>query len=161
MLIGILSDSHDRADAMSAAVQLLQRHGAEFFVHCGDVGSERMLDFLAGLPAVFVWGNNDWDHAGLERYARKLGIDCRGALAELHLAGKSFAVLHGDDARLKDRILTAQQHDYLLHGHTHLRHDERIGRTRVINPGALHRAKEKTVALLDPALDRLVFFPIS
>lgn len=160
MLVGILSDTHDRADAMSAAVQLLQRHGAEFFIHCGDVGSERMLDFLAGLNAAFVWGNNDWDRAGLERYARRLGIDCRGQLAELQLGGKNIAVLHGDDERLKDGILTAQQHDYLLHGHTHLRHDELVGRTRVINPGALHRAKEKSVALLDPALDRLEFFRV-
>lgn len=160
MLVGILSDTHDRADAMSAAVQLLQRHGAEFFIHCGDVGSERMLDFFAGLNATFVWGNNDWDRAGLERYARKLGIDCRGQLAELELAGKCFAVLHGDDLRLKDRLLAAQLHDYLLHGHTHLRHDERVGRTRIINPGALHRAKEKTVALLDPERDRLEFLRV-
>jgi len=161
MLVGILSDTHDRPDAMSAAVELLRRHGAEFFIHCGDVGSERILDFLAGLPAAFVWGNNDWDRVGLERYARKLGIACCGYLGELELAGKSFAILHGDDTRLKGRLLSEQKHVYLLQGHTHVRQDERIGKTRVINPGALHRAREKTVALLDTATDRLVFLPVS
>ena len=38
-----------------------------------------------------------------------------------------------------------------FHGHTHLRRDERIGRTRAINPtlcNGLQRA-EKSVALLD------------
>ena len=33
----------------------------------------------------------------------------------------------------------------------------RIGRTRVINPGALFRASEKTVALLDTDTDRLEY----
>jgi predicted phosphodiesterase len=28
-----------------------------------------------------------------------------------------------------------QRYDYLLHGHTHVRRDERAGRTRIINPG--------------------------
>ena len=33
--------------------------------------------------------------------------------------------------------------------------DQRIGRTRIINPGALHRASPKTVALLDTERDKL------
>jgi predicted phosphodiesterase len=45
--------------------------------------------------------------------------------------------------------------DYLLHGHTHELRDERIGRTRMINPGALFRAARYTAALLDPRADRL------
>ena len=30
--------------------------------------------------------------------------------------------------------------DFLLHGHTHVPRDERIGATRVFNPGAVGRA---------------------
>ena len=58
-------------------------------------------------------------------------------------------MIHGDDAALKRRLILGQQHDYLLQGHTHVPHDQRIGRTRLINPGALHRARTKTVATLD------------
>jgi hypothetical protein len=32
--------------------------------------------------------------------------------------------------------------------------------TRVINPGALYRAREKTVAILDTAADRLTFLRV-
>ena len=39
----------------------------------------------------------------------------------------------------------------------HLRRDERVGRTRIINPGALHRAKQYTVATLDLSCDKLEF----
>jgi hypothetical protein len=157
MRIGILSDTHDRSPAMKAAVELLAGTGAEFFIHCGDVGSERILDYLAGLPSAFVWGNNDFDRAELQRYAQKLGIGCLGTFGDLELGGKRFAIMHGDDFRLRQRILSEQRHDYLLQGHTHVQMDQRIGNTRCINPGALYRAAEKTVATLETVTDRLEF----
>jgi hypothetical protein len=161
MRIGILSDTHDRLPAMQAGLNLLRQSGAEFFIHCGDVGSERILDQLAGLPSAFVWGNNDWDRPALERYAHNLGIACYGDFGELEFNGKRFAVIHGDDLRLRQRILTEQRHDYLLQGHTHLRHDEKIGAVRCINPGALYRARDKSVATLDTETDRLTFLIVA
>ncbi|HZL36660.1 MAG TPA: YfcE family phosphodiesterase [Tepidisphaeraceae bacterium] len=161
LLIGILSDTHDHADAMQAAVTLLSAHGADFFIHCGDVGGQRVLDCLAGHPAAFVWGNTDYDRATLARYANQLGIACHGAMADLELDGKRIAVLHGDDLRLRQQILDGQQFDYLLQGHTHAAMDQRIGKTRIINPGALHRAREKTAALLDTQSDTLQFMIVS
>jgi predicted phosphodiesterase len=41
--------------------------------------------------------------------------------------------------------------DYVFHGHTHVAEERKSGRTRVINPGALHRARPKTFAILDLA----------
>lgn len=129
-------------------------------IHCGDVGSESVLDQLAGTPAAFVWGNTDCDRAPLARYAQLLQIRCLDDFGELDLAEKRFAITHGDDLRLVRRIIDQQQHDYLLVGHTHQTSDRREGRVRVINPGALHRASVKTVALLDPRIDRLEFLPL-
>ena len=160
MIVGILSDTHDRVAAAQAAVTLLQRHGAEYFIHCGDVGSESILDVLAGLPSAFVFGNTDWDRRGLERYAAAVHVSCLGNAGELELGGKTFHVEHGDDFKSMKRSVEGQQFDYVLHGHTHVRRDERVGRTRIINPGALHRAREKTVALLDTATDVLTFLMV-
>ena len=160
MLIGILSDTHDRTEPMALAMQLLQARGAEYFIHCGDVGSPAVLDFLAGNKACFVWGNCDWDRIGLQRYAKSIGIDCFGAFGELELDDRKIALIHGDDPVLKRRLLSEQKHDYLLQGHTHVKQDARIGRTRIINPGALHRANPKTVALLNTSADLLEFLEI-
>ena len=160
MLIGILSDTHDRTDPMALAMQLLQSRGAEYFIHCGDVGSPAVLDFLAGHKACFVWGNCDWDRLGLQRYAQSIDLACFGAFGELELGGKKIALIHGDDPVLKRRLLSEQQHDYLLQGHTHVRQDLRVGKMRIINPGALHRAHPKTVALLDTAADFVEFLEI-
>jgi len=160
MLIGILSDTHDRTEAMSKAVQLLQSKGAAFFLHCGDVGSPLVLDHLAGLKAAFVWGNCDFDRLGLQRYAKSIGIECFGNFGELELAGKKLALTHGDDPTLKRRILSEQRHDYFFQGHTHLPQDIRIGKIHLINPGALHRANPKTCALLNTDADTVEFLKI-
>jgi len=157
VLLGILSDSHGKVDATRAAVDLLRNRGAEYLIHCGDVGGEPILDLLAGdaPPAAFVWGNNDYDRQNLARYAKSIGVTCLDVLGSLELDGKKIAVTHGDHGGLVRRVLDAQDHDYLLVGHSHVPADQRVGRVRVINPGALYRAAAKTVALLDLAGDTL------
>jgi putative phosphoesterase len=157
VIIGILSDSHDRAQTMAAGLKLLKGAGAEFFIHCGDIGSQSCIDLLAGLKCAFVFGNTDFDRVRLARYAQEIDVPCYGNFADLTLNDKRIAVIHGDDYKLKQRLLGAQEHDYLFQGHTHIRADEKIGRTRLINPGALHRANPKTVATLDLATDTLQF----
>lgn len=160
MIIGILSDTHDRADWMAAGIRTLQNAGAEFFIHCGDIGGEECIDLLAGLPSAFVFGNTDFDRAGLARYAASIDVACYGNFANLELDGKKIAVLHGDDYKLKQHLLAAQEHDYLCQGHTHIRADQRVGRMRIINPGALNRASIKTVVTLDTRADKLLPFEV-
>jgi len=157
VIIGILSDTHDRVAAMKAGIETLQQAGASYLVHCGDIGGSGCIDLLAGLQAAFVFGNTDWDRLKLARYAQSIDVPCFGALAALDLDGKKIALLHGDDFRLKQKLIDEQQHDYLFQGHTHIRDDRRVGKTRLINPGALHRASEKTVATLDLEKDLLRF----
>jgi uncharacterized protein len=148
-ILGVLSDTHGNADAAAAGIASLRAAGAEFLVHCGDVGGERVLDLLAGIPGAVVWGNTDYDRASLTRYAVELGIRC-GDFLELELSGKKIAVTHGDDPKLIRRATDEPaRYDYLLLGHTHVASIQRMGRLCIVNPGALHRAAKKTVAVVD------------
>ena len=161
MILGILSDTHGHIEPMKKAVELLRQRGAEHFLHCGDVGSTRILDCLAGLPASFVFGNTDYHRVELEKYAALLGIKCCGEFGDLNRGGKAIALMHGDDYALKQRIIDEQRFDYLLLGHTHQTLDQRVGKLRIINPGALHRAARKTAALLDTEGDLLEFLAVA
>ena len=76
------------------------------------------------------------------------------------MSGKSIQVFHGHEPEFR-RALRNPRADYILHGHTHVPRDERIGGARVINPGALHRARTYTVATLDLDRDALRFHEIS
>ncbi len=159
--IGILSDTHSHRSNALEGVSILQRQGAEFLIHCGDVGDTNILDCLAGMPAAFVFGNCDYDRDELRKYAQLLGIQCHNTYGVLTLAEKRIAVTHGDDYQLMSRLTRpGQPIDYLLTGHTHIKQDQRLGSLRWINPGALYRAAVKTVATLDLKTDKLEYFSL-
>jgi putative phosphoesterase len=163
MRIGILSDTHGQYQTARIAVATLQARSISYLIHCGDIGEEEIFDLLVPdgtFQTYFVWGNNDFDRRPLKRYAAKLGIHCLGDFGTLELAGKRIAVTHGDSPRLVQSILDEQSHDYLLTGHTHIAHDRRSGGIRLINPGALFRARRYTVATLDLVLDKLEFVDV-
>lgn len=146
---------------MIQAMDILSAQKPEMFIHCGDICEPEMLEGLAGLPNIVVFGNNDWDRQGLLRYAEPLGIKFHHPHADVTLDGKRLAVLHGDDVRLFNRLIESQEYDYLLYGHTHIRADKLVGKTRLINPGALHRARPRTVATLDTATGTVRSFALS
>ena len=160
MLIAILADTHDNARTTRAAIELVRPRGVGAWLHCGDMCAPAMLDLFAGLPLWFVFGNNDFDRAGLQAAGAAMGAKCLGAFGDVTLAGKRIALFHGDDFVRRQRWVDSGVYDYALSGHTHKRLDGRRGRTREINPGALHRAAEKTVALLDLASDKLEFLTV-
>lgn len=146
--IGFISDTHGRTPRARRAIELLQARGATRIVHLGDVGSEAVLDLLAGIEALVVFGNCD-DDRGLARYARHLGIGVAHPGAVIEVKSRRIGVTHGHLPDEVVRLLEAGV-DFLLHGHTHVVRDERVGETRVLNPGALHRADRHTALLLDP-----------
>ena len=164
MIVGVLSDTHGRADAATVAVRVLLERGATQLVHCGDVGDgakgRAVLDTMAGHRALFVFGNNDYDERELARYAGDLGIACGDHCGRLTLDGRLAIVTHGDDVKLVRRTLAEQRADYLFVGHTHVPLDRRDGRVRTVNPGALYRASVKTVALVDTVRDTVEFLTV-
>jgi putative phosphoesterase len=160
MRLGILSDTHDRLARTIAAVELLLGEGAEALVHCGDLTGPDIVYACGSRPSYFVFGNNDDDFPALRRAIRDVGGTCLEWGGEVTLAGKRIAVAHGHLTR-DLRPLMAAQPDYLLTGHSHEAHDRREGSTRRINPGALHRAAEYTVALLDLTKDEVRFLQLA
>lgn len=152
MRIGILSDTHDRADRTRSAVALLLAAGAEALIHCGDVTTPDVVEEVVGAPAYFVFGNCDHDPDALRLAMRRTGATCLGRGGVIELGGRRIAVIHGDSPRDYAR-LTAEEPDYIFSGHTHVARDVREGPTRHINPGALYRASTFTVGLLDLATD--------
>jgi uncharacterized protein len=159
MLIALMSDTHDHIVNTRAALELLAPHKPAAYLHAGDLVSPSMLDLFKGLPFHFVFGNNEYDFSGLRSRAMVHGVTCHGELADLTLAGKRIAVTHGHTHTFRKTIRSGE-FQYVVYGHTHLIGDERIGTTRVINPGALQRAQKKTVALLNLATDDLQFLPL-
>jgi putative phosphoesterase len=157
--VGLLSDSHGRAERTERAVDALLAAGADMLIHAGDIETDAVLDCLAGHSAHLVWGNCDWERASLERYARDIGIGVHGDAGEVEVDGRRIAFTHGHIPAAM-RAAMASGAAYLVHGHTHERRDEAIDGVRIINPGALHRARPFTVALLTPRTGEITWIEV-
>ncbi|CAN5600344.1 metallophosphoesterase [soil metagenome] len=159
MRLGILSDTHDWVQLTAGAVALLQAEGAEALIHCGDLTGPEIVQTCASIPSYFVFGNCDHDHQTLRRVIEKTGGNCLGRAGSVSLGGRRIAVTHGHLTDEVERLARAEP-DYLLFGHTHRASDLRDGPTRFINPGALDRVRQCTVALLDLEDDSLRFLEV-
>lgn len=159
-MIGIISDTHENVRAIKAAVEILQQRSLELVIHCGDIISPPVLDYFRGLPMRFIFGNNDGERAGLKKKALELGFGEVNDTLLCTISGKSIFAYHGTVVKVLNGYIDSGEYDYVLTGHTHEMRDERVGVTRVINPGALFSAPRYSIAILDPSTDTLEFIDI-
>jgi putative phosphoesterase len=155
MKIGIVSDSHGSLPPLLRALDLLRQQNISAVLHCGDIDDAPSILLFAGWTAHFVFGNVDWDRARLRAAAEEVGATFHDPFGDLVLEGVKIAFLHGDDLSLLRDLENAGYYDYIFHGHTHQAAERRVGKTRVINPGALYRARPRTCAALDLATGKL------
>jgi len=144
MKLCIVSDSHDRADALAQAVREAKALGAQAVVHCGDViGTQTLRPTLAlGLPVHVIHGNNLGDVVSLSRWARDSGgqLQYHGPDARLELGGRRIFVVHYPE--YGHAMACTGDWDLVCCGHSHVAGSEQVanvkgGRTWLINPGTV------------------------
>ncbi len=144
MKICIVSDSHDRAPMLAAAVKDGIQAGAQAVLHCGDlIGAMTLRPLLGlGLPVHLVHGNNLGDWQALWRLCQesKGQIQYHGADANLKLAGQRlFATHYPHYAR---GLACTGDYDIVCCGHDHTAsvHQQPTilgGMTWLLNPGTV------------------------
>ena len=151
MRIGVVSDTHDRQEAVAEAVRLLMEQHVELILHCGDIESPDTVRVFKPIPTHFVFGNWDKEHAKLAAAIKEVGGTHYDSFGFLTLAEKRVAWVHSHERHQLRQLENADYFDYVFYGHTHVREQHRTGRTLVANPGALFRANPKTCIVLDLA----------
>ena len=149
MKIAVLSDTHGRNETVVRALAELRARGVTTVLHCGDIEDPETISLFRGLTAHFVFGNCDGDRDGLRKAMKQAGATLHENFGHVEIAGRKIAFLHGDDKRLMHDVEQSGAYDFLFYGHTHQAEEHRTGPTRVINPGALHRARPKQFIVLD------------
>jgi putative phosphoesterase len=150
MKIGVLSDSHGRVDGVREALEAFRARGVELVIHCGDIDDAETVRAFAGWTTHFVLGNCDrWDSGGIRRAVAEVGVTLHEPFGHLDLAGRQIAWLHGDQSDLKRDVERSNHYDYLFYGHTHVAEQHQTGKTLIVNPGALFRARPKTCLVLE------------
>lgn len=155
MKIGIISDTHSRQETVRTVLRLLDEHGVERILHCGDIETAETVRLFQSRTVHFVFGNCDHDRGKLDHVMAECGATSHGTYGHLELAGRNLGWTHGDDTQLLRDLELSGAFDYVFYGHTHQAEQHRTGKTLVVNPGALHRARPKSFVVLDLATSEL------
>ena len=144
MKICVVSDSHDRAPRLTAAVVAAKEAGAELVIHCGDlIGAMTLRPLLQlGLPVHVVHGNNLGDPIALWNLCSSSNglITYHGPDVDLRLAGRRlFATHHPHYAR---GLACTGDYDLVCCGHSHQASVVQQptvggGMTWLVNPGSV------------------------
>ena len=162
MIIGILSDTHGHLERTQAACSLIQAHNPEVIVHCGDIGAEGVLIELAAafdpqsIPVYAVLGNVDVYDSSLISFPDTTCVRVQ-EWTDFEIGNQRAAVIHGHDSRVYENAITSNAYAYVFTGHTHIRKEEKVGNTRVINPGAVYRAATPGCAVLNTNSEKLTY----
>ena len=151
MLIGLISDTHNNRPGVRYALDIFESLGIDVILHAGDLISAQLLDEFVDFSLFLSFGNGD---DPLMIASRASGVSDRfrcEEMLDLNLAGKRIFMIHGDHRTEQEKRIESGDYDYVIHGHTHRFWDERVGSTRVINPGALggRYIGERSFATLD------------
>jgi putative phosphoesterase len=156
MIIGAMSDTHDRLDAVEKAISFFNSREVTDVLHAGDLVSPFVVRLFSGLKAKlhYVWGNNEGDHDYITVRLADIGVRPLGDFAALQLGGKKIALLHGTHEEVVASLVKSGAYDLVVRGHNH-KAEIVEGKTLVVNPGETcgYLTGRQTVALI--ALDKM------
>jgi len=163
MLIGVISDTHDRLETVAAALAFFYAQQVDVVIHCGDWKSPATTEaFLEtareyNLPVRAVLGNNDKDVSQFLDIAKEKHDDIHlyEGVYQLSIDTIPMAIYHGHHAPTLRRVRANTAYEMVFLGHTHKPLIEHDGVRIIINPGStafsIPRSKtwRPSVALVD------------
>jgi putative phosphoesterase len=168
MKIAILSDTHDNLANLKKAIFWIEKEKIKIILHCGDLASietlEEILKNFSG-KIYLVLGNMDKDyqlHEHLEHFDvlennRMLNlkrVKIEREFGEIEINNKKIAFCHFPKIALE--LSKSQKYDLIFYGHTHKPWQEKIGKTKLVNPGNLAGLFFKaTFAVYDTKTDEI------
>ncbi len=135
MVVGLISDTHDRLPAIRDLVKLFAERGTTLVMHAGDYCSPFALDPFhdASLPLLGIFGHNDGDHEGLKAHASlAMATELYESPHSFDVSGHRILLVH-DIGEVNRRSI--ESHDFVVQGHTHKQETITRGNTLVVNPG--------------------------
>ncbi len=152
MKIGIISDIHDHLDELDLALGVFQKNKVEMILNGGDWVCPYSLEYFDYkcqelgfvVPVKSVFGNNEGDIKRIIERNQNLKNPIEFApkiVFELEVENRKLAIFHGHDKIILQALIDCQKYDAIFTGHTHQVRNEVFGKTLVVNPGSLSRAR--------------------
>ncbi|MCY4094133.1 MAG: YfcE family phosphodiesterase [Gammaproteobacteria bacterium] len=134
MKIGVVCDTHNNVKNVHRIVELFNEAQVDRVIHTGDITKGTTLDLFSALdcPLFGVFGNNDVERESLAASVTRHRFVFQDPPLRLRWSGRSILVVH--DPAVLDQVDVGDS-ELVLHGHTHLRREERTAERLIFNPG--------------------------
>ncbi|MCR4329768.1 MAG: YfcE family phosphodiesterase [Candidatus Roizmanbacteria bacterium] len=142
MKIAILSDSHDNWEKLKQGVESANKNKCRQLFFVGDLISPPGVSILEQFKGkVFmVFGNNEGEKVALTRLIdTSETITLTGDIYETTVDGIRFFMNHYP--RISELAALSGEFDVCIHGHNHEYRNEKVGNTRLLNPGEIQGYK--------------------
>ena len=160
MKIAVISDSHDNLATIQKAIIWLNKQKIKILLHCGDVCSPGTLKEIAKTfkgKVYLSFGNVDGDRFNMlkpKAEGKLKNVVFCGDSGKITIAGKRIAFCHFP--LVAQGLAVSKKYDFVFYGHTHRPWEEKIDKTRLVNPGTLAGMFNKaTFAVYDTKTDKL------
>lgn len=138
MKVLVLADIHDHIEKLQKVVDQVSGK-VEVAIFCGDMVSPFTTGLLAklDLPTYACLGNNDEDQVGMVKRggAKFVWTHLSQEFGQIELAGNKIAFCHYP--KLAELLAKTDEYDAVFFGHTHLATAKMVGKTLLLNPGAV------------------------
>lgn len=149
--IAIISDSHDNLTRINQMLKILEKKNIQTIVHCGDVCSFRVLNYLCKNFKKQIYlsiGNVDTDHELNQEKNNLANLKIFPKFGEIKINSLNIAFVHFPNKA--QELAHTKKYDFVFYGHTHQPWEEEINNCKLINPGTLAGLFSKsTFAILD------------
>ena len=148
MRIGVLSDTHLREPTEELKKALEVMGDVDLIVHCGDIVSLDVIEFLKRkAPVKAVCGNMDPPEVA-KALPKKLVFEVEGVrIGVTHGYGAPWGI----EERVR-QVFSGEELDVIIFGHTHNPVNRKIGDVLFFNPGSptdKFYAQENTLGILE------------
>ena len=161
--VGIVADTYDNREGLRQLLDRFLVGGAQWLIHCGGLGSPSLIDLLKPWRVFIVAGEKERNRDAIEQALQKNRLQATLPTTLITtIEGFRVGVCRGDDMSVVNRWAKSGEFDFIFYGYTLRRSDSAIGRTRVINPGALGgpRYQARSGCLIDLTSGKTQIFEV-
>jgi len=138
MKIAIISDTHDNTATLKKAIDWIKKEKIKTIIHCGDIFKpetlkEGLKDFEGKICLIFSKADADFSRIPEDSFKNLPKSKVFEESGQIKISGKKIAFCHFPE--IGRDLAKTQKYDLVFYGHTHKPWEEKIGKTRLVNPG--------------------------
>lgn len=176
MRILVIADLHDNIVRLKHVLGFAPQIGVDAIFVCGDWG--RALETIDVFHTVKtgsdnktvkvygVLGNADINPETKIKM-QKLKFKIADDFLDIKLGNRRIGLSHYPTSSLTPggkalkKAAESQKYDILFYGHTHRKTETKLGRTLIVNPGAVHRTLSPSIVIYDTVQNKAEFVHIA